>query len=577
MDLARRPKDKNFKHVFKGSVLVTTLLEYNKDRFEGREAACAFAQKLLEAGHVQSVVGLRSFDDSAALYRWGDESVVKEAKKMVATTASHIPKKRIIELMDLKQGSGGEDAYHVKDVKGKFAGKKPEEDRKKPIASHAGSDIPRQKVPSRRYSDQSTPRTRSRANSTEFESRLPRAKARSSSIDSNLDRTPNRHAPSPAGTSSSGQASSRHAPSPASSSGRSSAPRSPISPSPVNPAPRTKPPSPAIPAMAEPITFTVQMDSRHPTTPSRPSTASQATPTMMTSSGPTHTEVLTPTPIHIHTEVFVPVMTTRFETPTFHTPVRAYEAPVSSVQQAYERGRSDSAPSPEPSRSGTLSPASLLSDPLPEYRLLDGRGSVLGARSPSVHGSPSPAPDQTDSHTGSTCRYDGIEMPALDIDSIDFQFPRHTPVPTNSVTEDLEKSIAHLEGQSNCYSDNEKQLLEQMRKMKHDHEHVLQSYEDQINELMTKVNDLKGLAEILESRQASEEEVVATPDPQVTLPVPVPPPPPPPGVPPAPPPPPTSGPPPPAFVQPSKAPVKPRLKMRPLFWTRIILESATGE
>ena len=50
---ARKDRDKSYRHVFKGSVLVTTLLDYDNNRFSNRQAAVKFAQKLLDLGKSQ--------------------------------------------------------------------------------------------------------------------------------------------------------------------------------------------------------------------------------------------------------------------------------------------------------------------------------------------------------------------------------------------------------------------------------------------------------------------------------------------------------------------------------------------
>ena len=115
---ARKERDRTYRHVFKGSVLINTLLDYDTNRFTSRQAAVKFAQKLLDlgpnntqfllqlascninteccvlnVGQVESIVGKRTFEDGVALYRWCDESVVREAKKIAhTTTTTHIPK-----------------------------------------------------------------------------------------------------------------------------------------------------------------------------------------------------------------------------------------------------------------------------------------------------------------------------------------------------------------------------------------------------------------------------------------------------------------------------------------------------
>lgn len=51
---------------------------------------------------------------------------------------------------------------------------------------------------------------------------------------------------------------------------------------------------------------------------------------------------------------------------------------------------------------------------------------------------------------------------------------------------------------ANSYSDNEKQLLEEMRRMKKEHQNVLRTYESRINKLMAKMHELRNIAEMLE-------------------------------------------------------------------------------
>lgn len=48
------------------------------------------------------------------------------------------------------------------------------------------------------------------------------------------------------------------------------------------------------------------------------------------------------------------------------------------------------------------------------------------------------------------------------------------------------------------YSDNEKQLLEEMRRMKKEHQNVLRTYEGRVNKLMAKMHELRNIAEMLE-------------------------------------------------------------------------------
>lgn len=58
--------------------------------------------------------------------------------------------------------------------------------------------------------------------------------------------------------------------------------------------------------------------------------------------------------------------------------------------------------------------------------------------------------------------------------------------------------MVEMKERSGSYSDNEKHLLDKMFKLQKQHETVVHSYEDRINELMEKMHDLKGIAELLE-------------------------------------------------------------------------------
>lgn len=49
------------------------------------------------------------------------------------------------------------------------------------------------------------------------------------------------------------------------------------------------------------------------------------------------------------------------------------------------------------------------------------------------------------------------------------------------------------------YSDNEKQLMEEMRRMKKEHQDVLRTYEGRVNKLMAKMHELRDIAEMLEN------------------------------------------------------------------------------
>ncbi len=80
-------------------MLVSTLLDHDGARFPDRTAAIAFAQGLIDSGHIASVVGAAAFEDSVHLYRWCDVTVVEEAKRKVATTSSYIPRRRLVDMI----------------------------------------------------------------------------------------------------------------------------------------------------------------------------------------------------------------------------------------------------------------------------------------------------------------------------------------------------------------------------------------------------------------------------------------------------------------------------------------------
>ena len=81
MDLKLQNKERTYRDVFKGSVLVTTLMDHDNENFPTRSSATRFAQRLLDNGHIVSIVGRATFEDSLHLYRWKDESLVRDARK----------------------------------------------------------------------------------------------------------------------------------------------------------------------------------------------------------------------------------------------------------------------------------------------------------------------------------------------------------------------------------------------------------------------------------------------------------------------------------------------------------------
>ncbi len=62
MDAIRSKKDRSYRNVFKGSVLVSTLMDHDQNRFATRAHAVKFAQRLLDAGHIESIVGSGGLD-----------------------------------------------------------------------------------------------------------------------------------------------------------------------------------------------------------------------------------------------------------------------------------------------------------------------------------------------------------------------------------------------------------------------------------------------------------------------------------------------------------------------------------
>ena len=125
-----------------------------------------------------------------------------------------------------------------------------------------------------------------------------------------------------------------------------------------------------------------------------------------------------------------------------------------------------------------------------------------------------------DLHDTTTCKYDGVEMAALDLENLDLSglrvdgntsvplpsphpSARSTPVPTADQvvaqsTEQLhQEQIDQME--SHGYSDNEKHLIEQMKKMRKSHDDTVETYEERITQLTEKVKQLGNLAELLES------------------------------------------------------------------------------
>lgn len=103
--------------------------------------------------------------------------------------------------------------------------------------------------------------------------------------------------------------------------------------------------------------------------------------------------------------------------------------------------------------------------------------------------------EKKEKETVATCRYDGVDMPALDLENYEMGLRRNRP-PTN-------KSLEDLAEQSYSYSDNEKQLLEEMKRMQQEHEAAVSAYEEKITELMCTMKDLRQLADELARSKSS--------------------------------------------------------------------------
>lgn len=79
-------------------------------------------------------------------------------------------------------------------------------------------------------------------------------------------------------------------------------------------------------------------------------------------------------------------------------------------------------------------------------------------------------------------------------------FPRSVTTDTSATNDvDVTPRTRWQQDYQNSYSDNEKQLIEQMKRMKKEHSHILRTYEDRINKLMAKMHELRSIAEMLEN------------------------------------------------------------------------------
>ena len=89
--------------------------------------------------------------------------------------------------------------------------------------------------------------------------------------------------------------------------------------------------------------------------------------------------------------------------------------------------------------------------------------------------------------------------------SVDYDVTSHavpgtlTSHASSAGTMDSEGSQRRWAEPSYSYSDNEKQLIEEMRKMKKEHQNILRTYEERISKLMAKMHELRSIAEMLEN------------------------------------------------------------------------------
>ncbi|XP_050397830.2 uncharacterized protein LOC126815870 isoform X2 [Patella vulgata] len=88
----RQPRPGRNRNVFKGSFLVSTLLDQHSNRFKSRAVAVKFAKKLFREGQIKSIFGANSFEDSAHLYMWNDD-VINDLQRTNMTsnkTVNHV-------------------------------------------------------------------------------------------------------------------------------------------------------------------------------------------------------------------------------------------------------------------------------------------------------------------------------------------------------------------------------------------------------------------------------------------------------------------------------------------------------
>ncbi len=350
------------------------------------------------------------------LYRWADETVVREAKRMVSTNSSHIPKKKLIEMIDM--GQGGAEPSTVKETKEKLASKTTD-----PAEKERRRERRRERMSRRKTTDVTGLQLSD--NKDIIETNLSKI---SKEVDTNLTRT---NSVSSTDGILGGDTNLR---------------------------------------VASPQSVMSDIDSK--------------------SSGLTQPH--------------------KFE-PSSYSRVRSPEttvSPVSGMRSPHSSSRSQSresgicSPERPQSRTGSQTRSRSPDNRSSSRPLSPASKASSRALSPAECTSPrmtSPSIREVDGNNNedlegnvSTCKYDGVEMRALDIEHINFNAIR--PAVPDSISA-MNQAVDELAEQSGSYSDNEKQLLEQMKRMRLNHESTVVNYEEQISKLMTEMEKMKSMLE----------------------------------------------------------------------------------
>ena len=109
--VAKNMEQENGKNVFKGCLLVNALVDQYKDRFKSRAQATKFCQELVDSGHIENIMGNNNFSDSRNLYKWKEQSVVHNARKLVLNSG-YIPQHKLMELVKQQQYNSNKNLQH---------------------------------------------------------------------------------------------------------------------------------------------------------------------------------------------------------------------------------------------------------------------------------------------------------------------------------------------------------------------------------------------------------------------------------------------------------------------------------